>query len=333
MTYEEFKKQLYVNVSEQVQLKRCRIRVKLYEKQVWYTQKEDLHRITVFSLGGCGRTDATVREDMLCVFWQWGENAQMIKWQVRVLYERWKQEGWGGILPEIVTKIVLLHTSLANDCGEEEHYETYCERLIIQPVNYENQRRLLTDSIYWKYGEIALVLHAIVREEGEHYVTMLPMQDIREKWNMSDRQIFGNALQNSLRKMPPRLFPIADRGNAPSHTEGVFMQGERGKIVRLHKWSREEGEQGYRLTTSRQEGGAIAIFYPGVKEQLAKLFGGDYYVGFTGIHEAILHPVWCKQLTEMKRTIRHINAVFDEQDMLSNSVYRYCCQRRELLEV
>ena len=93
-----------------------------------------------------------------------------------------------------------------------------------------------------------------------------------------------------------------------------------------------DGTLGYRLTTSKSINGAIAIFYPGVKERLGELFG-DYYVGFTSIHEAVIHPVARQSPLCMKESIREINAAFPREEMLTNRVYRYNTWNQELVEV
>ena len=111
------------------------------------------------------------------------------------------------------------------------------------------------------------------------------------------------------------------------------MPGEKGNSPIIAKDNPEEGMRGYRLTTVSMKNGAIAIFYPGVMERLGELLGGDYYVGFTSVHEAVIHPIRYKNPDEMQASIRHINAVFDEKDMLSNQVYRYYKKKRKIMEI
>jgi len=333
MTYEEFKKQLYRNVLEQEQIKKRRVKVRLYEKRNIYTEEEDVQTIAALNLSFYGRRDLEVQEDVVCAFWEGSENTKVIKWWVRPMYERFKSEGWGGVLPDIVMKILMANMSFLQIPTEMEQYEYYCDRLIIRPVNYAVKSEELTNCIYWRFGDMALVLHAIVCEENNRDIAIMIQRDMRDKWEISDTQLLVNALLNSCQKMPPRLFLTTDLRTRHRYTEGAFMEGEKDSSVFLHRWNKWEGQRGYRLTTVRQANGAVAIFYPGVQARLAELIGEDYYVGFTSVHEAIIHPVSCKHLTEMKKAIRHINAVFEEKDMLSNCVYRYCCTRGEMLEV
>ena len=42
-----------------------------------------------------------IREDMLCALWMRGKREYIQHWLIRPLYERYGQEGWQSILPEI----------------------------------------------------------------------------------------------------------------------------------------------------------------------------------------------------------------------------------------
>ena len=94
-----------------------------------------------------------------------------------------------------------------------------------------------------------------------------------------------------------------------------------------------EGSLGYRLTTTKNINGAVALFYPGVLKRLAQLMGGDYFVGFTSIHEAIIHPAKRQSPENMRESIKDINEVFPKEEMLTNAVYRYHVSSGLLAEV
>ncbi|MBP5281111.1 MAG: hypothetical protein J6Z22_01285, partial [Lachnospiraceae bacterium] len=87
------------------------------------------------------------------------------------------------------------------------------------------------------------------------------------------------------------------------------------------------------LSTFRTTNGAVAMFYPGVKERLAELFGGDYYVAFTSVNEARLYPVHHKPLSDLKAELEHNNALLENRSFLTGRVYRYGQVRGDLIEV
>lgn len=310
MTYEEFKGELYRSVSEQ--------------------DKSGIRQVQLFEKGDEGKM---VREDFLCV--QWGRQNPLTRksWNIRTLYEKFKKEGWQGILPEIMGELCAAHQRDNHTEWRSESYIKCSEQLIVRPLNYRLNREELADCIYWKFGDMALVLYTQLGDVGQDYVTMKVRRSMTEKWNVPPKKMLTNALLNSYAKMPPRLFLSGDIRFSYDWEDGVFMPRESGRKIRINPGDEEEGIRGYRLTTTRMKNGAIAIFYPGVQSRLAELLKGDYLVGFTSIHEVVIHPACHKNPNDMKSAIRHINAVFDEQDMLTNSIYRYCRKRGKLLEI
>lgn len=97
-------------------------------------------------------------------------------------------------------------------------------------------------------------------------------------------------MMNSCRKMPPRLFLGEDCRRVFPYQEGILLPDEDGQQTLIHPGNRREGHRGYLVTTTGRVNGAVAFFYPGVKDILAEKMGGDYYVAFPSVHEAIIHP-------------------------------------------
>ncbi len=207
------------------------------------------------------------------------------------------------------------------------------EQLIIRPLNYAGNREELEGGIYWRFGDIALVLYGVLWESDKDSVVVKVSRSMAESWNVPGELLLANALLNSYAKMPPRLHYNTDLHGGHAPLEGVFMPGEMGIPIVVNGEQEREGLIGYRLTTAREFYGAAAVFYPGVKEQLARLLGGDFFLGFASVHEAVVHPVRHKVLNDMKAAILHHNAVADEKKVLTNQVYRYSARRGELMEV
>ncbi len=331
MTYEEFKKELYRNILQQEGMQDKEI--KLFERRTICSDMQELRMIKALNLSCYGISDVVIHEDVLCALWGPREKVSMMHWKVRSLYERYKEEGWQGVLPEIVAKVKHAGNTSRLLFMENVSYEECRERLILRPINFQHYRQSLNNCIFWKYGDIALVLYGLLSDWGDEYVTMKMQREITRHWNISDERILTDALLNCYGKMPPRLFLAEDMMNCMDPEKGVFMRGERGIPVKINRKDKWEGIRGYRLTTAKQINGALAVFYPGVRERLAEIMGGDYFIGFTSIHEAVIHPVDCKKLGDMKEAIQHVNAVFDEREMLTNHIYMYSAKRKQMLEV
>lgn len=330
MMYEEFKRGLYRNVLGH--MGETDARVFLFECRTMYTDEESVCMINAINLASRGVKDVMVLDDILCLAWENDTVVRLKYWNVRLLFERYLEEGWLSVLPEIITRM----EEGANGKAKPKwrmSYERCRRRHILRPLNYYRNRDELENCIYRRFGDMALVLYDLVFETGEECSTMKIYREMAEEWGVKDDVLLNNALVNTRDRMPPRLFHGDDLRFDYSQKDGIFMPGEGDITVRIESRDGGEGIQGYRLTTSRWLNGAIAIFYPYVKEQLAWMMQGDFYVGFPSIHEAVIHPVRYKVLSEMKAAIHHTNIIFDEREMLTNRVYRYMSNRQELLEV
>lgn len=329
MTYEEFKRELYCNLQ---QAKAARGKeFLLWEKGAVFTDAERTAMLRMINKCDYGREETVVREDILCVRWRRQGAIHMLHWRIRQLFEIFKREGWQGVLPQMLGKIQVLHQ--VNPRLSAENYTTESDRLILRPIRYTGVSQETEKGISWIFGDIELALYLLIRDEGEDYITVKVQRTMIDRWDVRDEILLTNALLNTYAKMPPRLYYGTDFRSKHAASYGVFMPGERGKRIEVHPKDEWEGRFGYILTTTKRLNGAIALFYPGVKEQLAKLMGGDYYVGFTSIHEAVIHPACHKVLSEMKDGIRQTNVCFDPREVLTNKVYRYSRKRKELIEV
>lgn len=77
------------------------------------------------------------------------------------------------------------------------------------------------------------------------------------------------------------------------------------------------------LTTTKKTNGAIALFYPGVKEKLAELFGESYYVAFTSINDVRIHHKDTISPLSVLRRLKDVNSAFPKEELLSRKVYYY----------
>ena len=86
------------------------------------------------------------------------------------------------------------------------------------------------------------------------------------------------------------------------------------------------------LTTEGGLLGASAYFYPGMKEKIAEVIGGNYYVLPSSVHEVLILPehgaMSAKELGQMVKSINETEVA--PKDRLCNRVFRYDSQTREL---
>lgn len=334
MTYEEFKGELYRFIMQQEMNESKKIM--LLEKGFTSHDPQLLSMIRYINKVTAGKEDNIVRTDYIYVIWGEGHVRGMMNWGVRELYEKYRKSSWEGVLPELLLKIKNAGQSMEWLKLDRGGYEKCRNRLILRPINFERNKYELENCIYKRYGDIALTLYGLVADEEDDYVTMKITRSLIEEWDVGDKTLLEDALRNTCAMMPPRLFYCTDLKKKHDCREGIFMPEEltaQDTPFCVNSENELEGSLGYRLTTTRGINGAIALFYPGVRERLAEMMGGDFLIGFTSIHEAILHPAAHQRAENMRESIKDINAVFPKEEMLSNQVFRYDAVTGELLEL
>jgi hypothetical protein len=262
-------------------------------------------------------------EEILCIVWEERSKTCLLQWRAILLYERFCTGGWQSVVSEIVHKLQLygpVHNGAV---------QGIMDRMIVRPLNYARNREELGDGIYWRFGDLALMLYAVLPECGEEYMTMKITRGMLAGWNRTDEMLLTNALIATCAIMPPRMYRSRKSDGFYRVEKGVFLSWE--QPIQLPLYRKELYE--YRLTNAGRINGAVALFYPGVQERLAELFGGDYYVGFASVREAVIYPVRRNALAEIKRAIRQANALCDSREVLSDRVYRYCSGQGRLVEV
>lgn len=170
-----------------------------------------------------------------------------------------------------------------------KQYEQIKEKLLIRPMYFNSCRQELRQYVYKRYGDIALVLHVTVYDNEKGLGSVRVPRPTADAWKLSRKQVWEDAMQNTCVMDPPRLC-------------------REPELV---------------LTTTRKRNGAIAMFYPGVKEQLARLSGGSYYVAFTSVHEAHIYPAGSVSLLRILRSLKHRNSTCGEKERLSRKVFLY----------
>ena len=330
MTYEEFKKQLYHSLLELETAKETEIGI--LERGVIYDDDVALKVIRAVNLTEQGREESVLKADLLYAVWGKGQYDCMLYWPVRQFFDRFKTEGWQGVLPELAAAINRENMRKGKLPTENDTYVQHRANLILRPTSMEKHREELVNCIYWEFGDVALVLCLIIYDDAENLLTMKLERSMTEKWGKRDAVLLTGALLNCSLRMPPRLYRGQDPLRYFDERGGIFMPGEEGVPVHVDAWDVNQGNVGYRLTTTRRFFGAIALFYPGVKERLAELLNGDFYAAFPNVSEALIYPVRHKSLSEVKAELARNNALQESRSFLTGRVYRYVTLRRELME-
>lgn len=251
-----------------------------------------------------------------------GAELVMCRYAMRDLYKIYKEKGMNAIWQCVGEHMnILKQYKNCKLLPILKTYEQAKERLIFRPVNYTDNKCLLNEYIFKTYGDVALVVYVALYSDKKNLGTAKVPKSNLKKWGMEQDEIFEIAMQNTMKKMPPRLYENPWDCMTEDENEGIFM-GEDCNVTELDHMSVPL------VKTTSNINGAIALFYPGVKERIAELFDGSYYVVFTSIHEAHIHRVGSLPLETIQNSLQDVNAAFPKEELLSRNVFLYDANER-----
>ena len=199
----------------------------------------------------------------------------------------------------------------------EDIRESLRVRLVDAASNADVIRHSVCEQVGCGYALVAYIkLPADARGER---VANVP-KGLAEAEKKSEREIMTDAMLGSCAAELPRLTHIED--TLFGHEAENLLTG--GKL-------REDAEL---LVLTAGDGllGAAALYYPGMRERLGKLIGGDYWVLPSSVHEVLVMPDRgdrdAKELAEMVRDINGSEVVPSER--LGNRVLHWRDGTRKL---
>lgn len=160
-------------------------------------------------------------------------------------------------------------------------YDTAKSRLFVRLLNCDRNSDILKNVVHKTLGDIALTVCAIV-DNRENLISTKILKSMVEKWRKTETDIFNEALENTYRATPPRIYKWEGVLCDESYAGESFMNDE--DVCDLDK-----SFSGNILSTTRKTNGAVAVFLPGVAEKISELLDSDFYMVFTSIHEVMIH--------------------------------------------
>lgn len=212
--------------------------------------------------------------------------------------------------------------SLYKEAKKIWDYETAKDSLFIRLLNYDDNSEELKDAIYKRIGDIAQVLYMKVSERDGNVMSTKILKSVLEKWQansdlLSEDYIFEEALKNTERMSPPRIYRWEQMIFDPEYEGDNFMD-----LTGIHELKKDA--MGNCLSTSKKTNGAVAVFLPGVAERLAALLESDFYMVFTSIHEVMIHNDRNVEPEDLKEVLQEtIKSATPKEDYLTSRIYHY----------
>ena len=168
-------------------------------------------------------------------------------------------------------------TSIDNNIDEHvqfdfKKWEDVKPRLFVAAAKKSYNEEYLKDKVYLEIGDIALVVRIYVYTTNDGEVASAAMPEpILKEYNLSKEDVVEAALKNSTELFPGSCMNLSDvlQKFIPA---GTMPAGE------IDLWCVANG----------QNGGAAALFYPGMMNEIKEKLGGNFYILPSSMHEVLV---------------------------------------------
>lgn len=245
-----------------------------------------------------------------------GVKKMFCRFSAEKLYEDYRRFGWDIVKEAVYENLGYYNSEEIGILDKLDDHEAVKGRLFLRPLSYNNFAWEAGGYIYRRVEDIALVLYVLIRDDEKGIDSAKIPKEMLKKWGMDADEVLDEAMLNTYCMAQPRIYLSPFECINPPFERGAFMSFN-SPITALDKWSIPT------VTTTKLTNGAIAMFYTGVKEKVAELYGDSYYVAFTSIHEARTHCRGVYPPRDILKSLKETNRVFPKGEMLSNKVFYY----------
>lgn len=198
------------------------------------------------------------------------------------------------------------------ELNELQNYEEMKDKLIVRLMNYENYKETLKETYFMKIGDIAAAICL-----ADKKTTFILNKEVLDKYIDtvgSFSKVFLNACENTRQLYPPK---------ALSTPMDIIFGNFKDPYTIM-----EIDPSGLMITNDKAFLGASSIFFPGLLKNISKKAanGNDLLIGFTSVHEAIIHE-FRKDLgpEAIKEAVREVNDNLNNgtKNFLTNKIYVY----------
>lgn len=227
----------------------------------------------------------------------------------------------GSPLSEIFQKVVKLYEKYkieeAVDMNGFLDFEKAGKRIAYKLIHYENNQEELKEVPHIRFLDMAIVFYYEINHAAFGNATILIRRNICNMWGVDEKELYRLSGENTPRMLPPLIRDMREILEAAGVND-EYADGEGFMYV---------------LTNFKGQFGAACLLYPHLLECIAQKFGGNFYLLPSSVHEVILVPqregMRSEAFWEIVREVNHTQV--EREEVLSDSVYYYDCQKKELI--
>ena len=208
------------------------------------------------------------------------------------------------------------------DMSQIKVFEEFKDRVIIRPLRYASNKKILENFMYRLHGDIALTIYMLIGNQDDRFATGKINKNTIESWNLPEDMVFDHALSNTANLFEPYMIPM---GQALSGTTPA-QYPDKNKYFMRKDFLHETCMSGaYALLTEDSPNSAAAIFYPGVTERLASILQDDFYVAMPFVSWVVVHSKKFLPLDKIRGMVNGMknSPLEDPREFLTENIYYY----------
>ena len=246
----------------------------------------------------------------------------------------------GTPIDELAGRLCSIYRHCAVPFAGENFTFSYHEMksyIIYRIVNFDSNLNLLSRIPYVRHLDLAVTFHCLVRNDDEGIGTIRITNDHIKMWQVSLKDIFTLAVNNTRRLFPPSIRRMDDviHGMIQDELSGGYRDSQTEELldqIITNKTSKKQQKM-FILSNKKGINGASCILYEDVLRKFADHINSDFYILPSSIHEILLVPydknIKKDSLTEMVRDVNRTQVAPEE--VLSDHVYLYSREKNKVL--
>ena len=228
------------------------------------------------------------------------------------------------------------------------NYQQLKTRLVYRLIHRSRNEELLKQVPYIPFHDLAIVCHCLILNETIGTGSILIHHHHLETWGITEKELFQDAEENSLRLEPYSLVSMTDvvkdimRNIVAEQVEEICREYpvNKEKMIEgaLHDMVTELVHSPISmmvLTNTSRYYGAACLVYPQVLEEIGEKLGTDFYVLPSSVHEVIVLPVSDEgEETYLNEMIQEINQTqVEKEEWLADHAYLYQREEKSLISI
>lgn len=238
------------------------------------------------------------------------------------LEEYYEQFLSGNSIENIVESILEVYHEVKFEHEWQVHtikdFETIQSKFVFKLIHAQKNEALLRTLPHIPYRDLAIIFYILFDVDETGTATIPITHELLELWQTTQEKVYQIAKKNIANLLPATFKPMR-----------VVIEELTGAS---YVFDDEDGEIMFVLTNSIRNFGAACILYSGILDQIGGLFGENFYLLPSSIHEVILIPESkSPPLDVLNEMVVEINETqLSVEEVLSDHAYYYDCAKQQL---